>query len=74
VVVMARHSRSYGIELARPERLMRTPVLIDGRNVFDKDKAWGGLCLQGRRRLLEAVECIETSQWRQLCRPITRKS
>jgi len=53
---------------------MRTPVLIDGRNVFDKDKAWGGLCLQGRRRLLEAVECIETSQWRQLCRPITRKS
>jgi len=39
VVVMVRHSQYCGMELARLASLMRTLVLIDGRNVFDRDEA-----------------------------------
>ena len=37
--MMVRHSQYYGIELARLAGLMRTLVLIDGHNVFDKAEA-----------------------------------
>ena len=39
LMVMVRHSQYRGIELSRLMGLMRTPVLIDGRNVFDKGEA-----------------------------------
>jgi hypothetical protein len=69
-----RHSQYYGIEMARLAEMMRTPVPVDGRNVFDKDKARQTGFLQGRRELLGAMRCIEASQWQWLCQPTTRKS
>jgi UDP-N-acetyl-D-mannosaminuronic acid dehydrogenase len=38
VVLITKHSQYYDIDLPRLKDIMRTPIIIDGRNVFDREK------------------------------------
>jgi UDP-N-acetyl-D-mannosaminuronic acid dehydrogenase len=38
VVIVTRHRQYYGLDLAWLKRTMRTPILVDGRDVFDAEK------------------------------------
>jgi len=40
-VIVTRHRAYYEMDLARLKRIMRTPVLVDGRNVFDAESGVG---------------------------------
>jgi UDP-N-acetyl-D-mannosaminuronic acid dehydrogenase len=42
-IVVTKHTQYYGLDLAWLKRTMRTPVLIDGRDVFDAEK----MCEEG---------------------------
>ena len=39
VVLMVAHDQYKNLSLKKVKNLMRTPILVDGRNIFDKDKA-----------------------------------
>jgi UDP-N-acetyl-D-mannosaminuronic acid dehydrogenase len=38
-VVMVKHQEYYSLDLTELRTAMRTPILIDGRHVFDQDRA-----------------------------------
>jgi UDP-N-acetyl-D-mannosaminuronic acid dehydrogenase len=39
ISIVTKHKEYYDIDLYKLKKKMRTPILVDGRNVFDRDKA-----------------------------------
>jgi len=39
MVIVTKHREYFNLDLPKVKRLMRTPIIVDGRNVIDKGKA-----------------------------------
>jgi UDP-N-acetyl-D-mannosaminuronic acid dehydrogenase len=39
IAVVTRHKEYYSLDLSKAKKLMRTPIIVDGRNVIDKGRA-----------------------------------